>query len=178
MDRDHGRLLEQNDRVRSKKTARRAASHRGEDRGARDEGKSTLKLPFKNARVLVKPRPEKLCIAMLFYANVVYLFFPSAPTTSLHELMTAEPDENRSSLFVLNPLRILQLVVRVHKGTRVGRIVSENAIVCIVRERQSFGETCVRLTRSERLRRLTSLNCGFSLIYCHPIPLFALSPPD
>lgn len=58
----------------------------------RDGGIGALKLPFKNARVLVKPGLEKLCIATLFLceSNVPRFFFPftsTQPRTRSHRLV-------------------------------------------------------------------------------------------
>lgn len=62
---------------------------RGNKRGG---GIGALKLPFKNARVLVKPGLEKLCIATLFLceSNVPRFFFPftsTQPRTRSHRLV-------------------------------------------------------------------------------------------
>lgn len=56
-----------------------------------DGGIGALKLPFKNARVLVKPGLEKLCIATLFFMRIVpRFFFPftsTQPRTRSHRLV-------------------------------------------------------------------------------------------
>lgn len=93
MDRDHGRLLEQNDRWLKEKCAAAAAALAEREREG--GGIDALKLPFKNARVLVKLGLEKLCIAALFYANrtsrVSFPFTSAEPARSL--VISNQPPE-------------------------------------------------------------------------------------